>query len=53
MTQHCHGPCEQGRKACPTPEACELQDDDDRQVVFMAAVVAVVTLVMLVTVVFA
>lgn len=24
--KHCHGPCEQGRKPCPTPDACELQE---------------------------
>jgi hypothetical protein len=27
--QCCQGPCEQGRKACPTPQACEIDDDDD------------------------
>jgi hypothetical protein len=25
----CKGPCQQGRKACPTPQACELDDDND------------------------
>ena len=24
----CSGPCDQGRKACPTPSACGLGDDD-------------------------
>lgn len=24
----CHGPCNQGRSACPTPEACEVSEDD-------------------------
>jgi len=24
----CSGPCDQGRKPCPTPEACGLHDDD-------------------------
>jgi hypothetical protein len=23
----CSGPCEQGRKACPCPDACEAEDD--------------------------
>lgn len=25
---HCAGPCEQGRKLCPCPEACETPDKD-------------------------
>ncbi len=25
----CHGPCEQGRLPCPTPEACELPPKHD------------------------
>jgi hypothetical protein len=24
----CTGPCEQGRKTCPTPEACQRPDHD-------------------------
>lgn len=24
----CHGPCHQGRVKCPTPHACEIQDED-------------------------
>jgi hypothetical protein len=24
----CHGPCDQGRKPCPTPEACEVQEPE-------------------------
>lgn len=24
----CTGPCNQGRSACPTPEACEVSEDD-------------------------
>ena len=24
----CHGPCQQGRHLCPTPEACERPSDD-------------------------
>ena len=26
--KHCSGACDQGRKACVTPEACERPDDD-------------------------
>jgi hypothetical protein len=25
----CKGPCEQGRHACPHPQACELADEPD------------------------
>ena len=25
----CTGPCDQGRKPCPAPDACELRNDDD------------------------
>ena len=25
----CSGSCNQGRNACPTPEACEVPDDSD------------------------
>jgi hypothetical protein len=25
----CHGPCQQGRLRCPTPEACELPPEQD------------------------
>ena len=27
MVQACTGPCDQGRKLCPSPEACQLEDD--------------------------
>lgn len=26
----CNGPCDQGRKECPTPQACEHPPEDDR-----------------------
>ena len=26
----CHGPCEQGRKLCPSPEACQCSEPDNR-----------------------
>lgn len=25
----CHGPCEQGRRECPTPWACEVEEPDN------------------------
>lgn len=25
---NCSGPCEQGRKLCPCPMACQMADDD-------------------------
>lgn len=25
--QSCSGPCQQGRRTCPTPEACQRPDD--------------------------
>lgn len=25
---HCSGPCQQGRRACPTPAACQCGNDD-------------------------
>ena len=25
----CSGPCQQGRRACPTPAACQCGDEDD------------------------
>jgi hypothetical protein len=45
----CHGPCEQGRLPCPTPEACELSEVDraDRLLVLMVVAAAVVTTVVL------
>lgn len=27
--KHCTGPCDQGNKPCPTPEACELSPSDE------------------------
>lgn len=49
MSPHCHGPCQQGRKPCPTPDACELQEGDDAQLVLATVIVAVATLVIVLT----
>lgn len=39
----CSGPCAQGRRACPTPAACQCGDDDDTGLPgpAMSAVIAV------------
>jgi hypothetical protein len=39
----CTGPCEQGRRACPSPQACERgqRDDDDGFDLFRGLLVAV------------
>lgn len=29
----CNGACDQGRKACPTPDACEIPEEDKQNVV--------------------
>ncbi len=51
----CQGPCQQGRKECPTPWACEVNIDDSptgetpwREIkadIFLAAVLAGVVIV--------
>ena len=45
MNKHCHGPCQQGRKPCPAPEACELQEVEEEQVVLVMVIVAVATMI--------
>lgn len=35
---NCHGPCEQGRRACPCPQACYQPEEDDRMDVVVLAV---------------
>lgn len=44
---HCHGPCEQGRKPCPAPHACERvdTDGDGLEVLGGAAIVVIVLFV--------
>lgn len=53
MNKHCHGPCQQGHKPCPTPDACELQEPEDKQLVLVTVIVAVATLVIVLTALFA
>jgi len=50
MMTKCNGPCDQGRKNCPTPEACELAADtaaesDGLEAAGMLVVAIVVALV--------
>ena len=49
----CNGPCQQGRKPCPAPDACELQEVEEEHLVFATVIVAVATLVILLAVLFA
>jgi hypothetical protein len=37
----CSGPCEQGRKPCPSPEACQVSGDDLGASVWFWAVLAI------------
>ncbi len=40
----CTGPCDQGRKQCPTPDACELRDSSDDGLEAVGLVVAIIAL---------
>jgi hypothetical protein len=37
----CHGPCDQGRLPCPTPDACELHLQDEETWAALGRVAAV------------
>lgn len=39
---HCTGPCEQGRKPCPAPDACERVNTDGAELEFLGAIVLAV-----------
>lgn len=44
----CNGPCEQGRRPCPCPAACGLEEPpehDPLRVVFIDAVIAAIVIV--------
>ena len=55
---HCNGPCDQGRKPCPCPAACGLEEPPEHDMlkvvmgdlVIAVALVAVVAVVVLVAV---
>jgi hypothetical protein len=38
MNPHCNGPCDQGRKPCPAPDACERVCTDDDGINTLGAV---------------
>lgn len=38
---HCSGPCQQGRRACPTPEACQAPDESGLPGPAMALAIAI------------
>lgn len=44
--KQCNGPCEQGRKPCPTPWACEVEEPehDMLRVVLFDVIVALMVL---------
>ena len=52
----CHGPCQQGRLPCPTPEACERALDNEHDSIFstfafeLLAVVAIVAAVQVIVI---
>ena len=31
MVKECHGPCEQGRRKCSTPWACEVEPEEPKR----------------------
>lgn len=39
---HCNGPCEQGRKPCPAPEACERVDVESDGLETLGAIVLLI-----------
>ena len=39
---HCSGPCNQGRKPCPAPAACERVDVDGAEGEYLGAIVLAV-----------
>ena len=55
---HCNGPCNQGRKPCPCPSACGLEEPPEHDMlkvvmgdlVIAVALVAVVAVVVLIAV---
>ena len=55
---NCNGPCDQGRRPCPTPQACGLEEPPEHNLMrvvlgdlaIAAALVAVVAVVVLVLV---
>lgn len=54
MSNRCAGPCQQGRLPCPTPDACELSEQEASRLVgrtlWIAAALAAGILAVLVAV---
>lgn len=48
----CTGPCAQGRRKCPTPDACCIKEDDSSEARYLAAAVIVCALAVLGAMVF-
>ena len=38
----CHGPCEQGRKPCPCPTACEISQDEEDDALALKFIIGLV-----------
>ena len=41
----CHGPCDQGRKKCPCPAACEAPDELSILGIFVKFIVGVLAMI--------
>lgn len=43
----CHGPCDQGRKPCPCPVACEMEAPDELSIlgIFVKFIVGVLAMI--------
>lgn len=46
--QACHGPCQQGRLPCPTPEACVKSEEDPTVSSLVLGIVLVLTVLLVV-----
>lgn len=40
----CHGPCQQGRLPCPTPDACQRPEDSKQTSSLVIAIMLVLTI---------
>jgi hypothetical protein len=51
--KHCSGPCDQGRKPCPTPQACEIETTEERLFRLMGVAVMTVGVIVVLVLVLA
>ena len=53
MVKSCDGPCEQGRRECPTPWACEVEEPDNTsyRVVLIDGLIAAVIIAVIAAIV--